>query len=95
MTAQSITTEDLRRAARFCIGLYESDDDAARRVAVETAKLDRWAELALACGLMARIVLSKVDQIDDGAIALWLHAAVEQITDDGDAWWIENGRDDE
>ena len=95
MTAQSITTEDLRRAARFCIGLYEDDTDTSKRVAFETAKLDRWAELAMACALMTRIVLTKVDQIDDGAIALWLHAAVEQITDDGDAWWIEDGRDGE
>ncbi len=63
-----------------------------RRVAVEVQKLDRWSELALSCGLINRIVLTKVDEAEDdeGAIALWLHAAVEQIGD-GDAWWIEDG----
>lgn len=90
---QHITTEDLRRAARYCVAIYEDDNDTMRRVAVEVQKLDRWSELALSCGLINRIVLTKVDEgaDDEGSIALWLHAAVEQITD-GDAWWI--GDDD-
>ena len=94
MTRQRITSDDLRRAARYVISLYENDIDTTRRVAEEVQTLDRWSETAMAAGLVARVVLSKVDvaEDDDGAIALWLHAAIEQITD-GDAWWI--GGDDD
>lgn len=93
MSRQHITNDDLRRAARYVVSLYENDSDTTRRVAEEVQKLDRWSELALAAGLVARVVLTKVDEAeqDDGAISLWLHAAIEQITD-GDAWWI--GDDD-
>lgn len=93
MSKQAITTDDLRRAARYCIAIYESDGDTMRRVAEEVQLLGHWSELALSCGLINRIVLTKVDEADedDGAIALWLHAAVEQIGD-GDAWWIDDGQ---
>lgn len=96
MTRRHITNDDLRRAARYVVSLYEDDSDATRRVAEEVQKLDRWSELALACGLVARVVLTKVDEAeeDDGAISLWLHAAVEQITD-GHAWWIGDDDDTE
>lgn len=89
MSEKSITAADLRRAVRYCVAIYEVDGDTMRRVAEEVQKLDRWSELALSCGLVNRVLLTKVDQADedDGAVALWLHAAVEQIVDDGDAWW--------
>lgn len=95
MSRQQITDEDLRRAVRYSVAIYENDNDAMRRVAAEVQQLGRWSELALACGLVTRVVLTKVDEAedDDGAISLWLHAAIEQITD-GDAWWIEAGNDD-
>lgn len=47
MARKAITTDDLRRAARYCVAIYESDGDTMRRVAVEVQKLDRWSELAL------------------------------------------------
>lgn len=96
MKGQHITGEDLRRAVRYVVALYENDSDTMRRVAVEVQSLGRWCELALATGLVTRVALTKIDEAedDDGAISLWLHAAVEQITD-GDAWWIGAGDDTE
>jgi hypothetical protein len=95
MARKHITTEDLRRAARYVIALYESDNPVLRMVTQEAQREHRWAELALSTGLIARVILTKVDEAeeDDGAIALWLHTAVEQIVDDGDAWWIDDDTD--
>ncbi|MBV5244339.1 hypothetical protein KUF57_12420 [Mycolicibacterium sp. PAM1] len=86
MSGQHITNEDLRRAARLVVSIYENDVDTTRRASEEAHRLRRWAETALGCALVARVVLTKVDEAEDdeGSIALWLHAAVEQITD-GDA----------
>ena len=41
-------------------------------------------EHSMACALVARIVLTKVDEAeeDEGTIALWLHSAAEQLIND-------------
>jgi hypothetical protein len=82
---------DLRRAARLVTGLHESDYDAVKLVMVEVQRADRWQPFAMACAVVSRILLTKIDEAEDdeGAIALWLAAAVEQVANDGDCWWVE------
>lgn len=93
MARRHITADDVRRGARYVVALYESDGPVLRMVAEEAQRERRWSELALATGLIARVILTKIDEAEDdeGAIALWLHSAAEQILDDGDVWWIEDG----
>ena len=84
---------DLRRGARMVTALTESDYDAVRLVMVEVQKADRWRDLAIANAVIARIILTRLDEIADGygdadMFGLWLAAADEQVAADGDAWWL-------
>ena len=42
-------------------------------------------EHSMACALVSRILLTKIDEAeeDEGATALWLHSAAEQLISDG------------
>ncbi|MDO3636008.1 hypothetical protein [Mycolicibacterium arseniciresistens] len=82
----NITEHDLRRGERFCIALYENNPQIQQLVAVEVGRENRWREHAMACALIARIALTRdTDDLGEGegAVALWLHAAVEQLIGDG------------
>lgn len=75
----------MRRAARFCVAVYERDAQVQKLVAEEVGREKRWMEHSFACALVARVVLTKVDEAEDdeGAITLWLHSAVDQLIGDG------------
>lgn len=83
--SNNITEDDLRRGARYCVAVYESDLQVQKLVAIEVGREKRWMEHSMACALICRVVLTKVDEAeeDEGAIALWLHSAVEQLIGDG------------
>ena len=82
---KNITEQDLRRGARFCVAVYESDIHGQELVGLEVGREKRWMQHSMACALICRVVLTKVDEAEDdeGAIALWLHSAVEQLIGDG------------
>lgn len=79
-----ITPDDLRRAVRMVVASAMDDDDVQRMVSIEVGRLDRWQHMAMACTLVARTVLLQIDEDhqDEGAMALWLHATIEQIIAD-------------
>ena len=96
MTAMNrITADDLRRAVRMIVAVYEADDDVLDRVTREVAAADRWMPHSLACAVVARTTLLAIDEDerDEGALTMWLHSAVEATLGDGDAWWVR-GTDD-
>jgi hypothetical protein len=85
-----ITPDDLRRAKRFVIAFYENDQQVVDLVSREVHAARRWMQHGLACAVVARAVLLQIDEDerDEGALALWLHAAIEQLIGEGDAWWL-------
>ncbi len=86
-----IAPDDLRRAARMTIALYERDQHVLDLVTREVHADGRWMQHGLACALVARCVLVQIDEDerDEGALALWLHSAVESTISDADAWWFD------
>jgi hypothetical protein len=87
MMSNRITADDLRRAARMVVAMHESDEVVLDLVASEVAAADRWPQHGLACAVVARVALSQIDEDEDGALALWLHSAVEAALSGADAWW--------
>ncbi|MGP4056635.1 hypothetical protein ACTWP6_17725 [Mycobacterium sp. 4D054] len=83
--------DDLRRAVRLVVAIRESDMQVQKMVAGEVERLGRWRELALASAIVARTVLLQIDEEprDEGALTMWLHAAIEQLIDGG-AWWLDD-----
>ncbi|MCU1615958.1 MAG: hypothetical protein JWO98_3498 [Frankiales bacterium] len=92
MTTRTITDDDLRRAVRLIVAIRESDMQVQTLVAGEVQKLDRWMPMALACAVVARTVLLQIDEEprDEGALTMWLHAAIEQVIQGEDAWWLND-----
>jgi hypothetical protein len=91
-----ITPDDVRRAARMVVALYEKDHQVLDLVTREVHAARRWMQHGMSCALVARTALVQIDEDerDEGALALWLHSAVEQTISDEAAWWWSNDDDD-
>lgn len=89
-----VGADDLRRAVRLVVAVRESDLQVQTMVAQEVERLGRWREMALASAIVARTVLLQIDEEprDEGALTMWLHAAIEQVIEGG-AWWIGENDD--
>jgi len=84
-----IAPDDLRRAKRMIIALFESDEQVLDLVtAGVAAAADRWMQHGLACAVVARTVLVQIDEDEEGATVMWLHSAVEKSLSGADAWWL-------
>ena len=57
-----ISPDDLRRAARMTIALYERDSHLLELVTREVHASDRWVQHGLACAVVARCVLTQIDE---------------------------------